>query len=106
MATKALLGWRKIPGADKRYMTGEYDIHERINANGLRGAMLDYQKPADTYRILALGDSSTEGYTVEEAETYTEVLRRRFESGSSWPAVEVVNGGTGGYSTDQELLFF
>ena len=101
-----VLGWRKIAGANRRYITPEYDIHERINSKGLRGPELDYAKPSGVYRILVLGDSFTEGYTVVEDEIFTEVLRRDLETRWGAGAVEVVNGGTGGYSTDQELLFF
>lgn len=101
-----LLGWRKIPGAQKRYTTLEYDIEERINSKGLRGPEIAYEKPAGVFRLLVLGDSFTEGYTVEEKDTVTEVLGRSLTARWGRRRVQVVNGGTGGYSTDQELLFF
>lgn len=96
-----LLGWRKIPNARRRFTMTEFDVEERINAKGLRGPEFTYEKPAGTFRILALGDSFTEGYTVESHEVFTEVLAARMGTG-----VQVINAGTGGYSTDQQLLFF
>lgn len=101
-----LLGWRKVAGAVRRHTTSEYDVEERINSKGLRGPELDYEKPAGAFRVLVLGDSFTEGYTVEEDEVFTEVLRERLSGASDRAVIQVVNGGTGGYSTDQELLFF
>jgi lysophospholipase L1-like esterase len=49
-------------------------------------------------RIIGLGDSITEGFGVEEDETYLKVLESKYLTG-----VEVWNLGVVGYSTDQEL---
>lgn len=100
-----LLGWRKIPNARKRFRTAEYDVEERINSKGLRGHEYPYDKPREVYRILVLGDSFTEGYTVEFEDVFTEVLARRLNGAAGGKRLQVINAGTGGYSTDQELLF-
>jgi len=98
------LGWRKKPGARVRYERREYSVEVAINAHGLR----DPERPATpapgTFRILALGDSFVEGYTVDMPLTVTQVL----EKSLSTPAcpVEVLNAGTAAYSTDQEYLFY
>src|SRR5262245_4705138 len=89
-----LLGWRKIANASKRYVTAEYDIDEKINARGLRGPEFPYEKPAGVLRILVLGDSFVEGYTVEEREIFTEVMKNALEARLHTP-VEVINAGTG-----------
>ncbi len=100
-----LLGWRKTPGLSGLHVQPEYTVRERINAQGLRGPEVAYAREPGVSRVLALGDSFVEGYTVELDQSVTEVLRR--ELGRALERqVEVVNGGTGGYSTDQELLFF
>lgn len=101
----ATLGWRKVPGHRGRHTTGEYDVVETFNSRGLRGPEHAYQKPAGTRRVLVLGDSFVEGYTVGDAENVCRVLESELRAGRSGD-VEVINGGTGGYSTDQELLFF
>ncbi|MHC4937498.1 MAG: SGNH/GDSL hydrolase family protein [Planctomycetota bacterium] len=93
------LGWRKVPNGGGRHRTEEYEVEERFNSEGLRGPEFEIGKPPGAKRILLLGDSFVEGYTVPFEKTVGEVIRR--ETG-----VEVINGGTGGYSTDQELLFF
>lgn len=101
----SLLGWRKVPNASGQHITDEYMISENFNSQGIRGPEYPYNKFTDEYRILTLGDSFTEGYTVEFNELFSEVLKRELNNrGDRY--YEVINAGTGGYSTDQELLFF
>ena len=70
------LGWRKKPGARVRYDRREYDTEVAINANGLRDPERGYAAAPGTYRILALGDSFVEGYTVDMDKTVTQVLEK------------------------------
>lgn len=100
-----LLGWRKIPGFHGTHVQSEYTIIERFNSKGLRGPEYPYEKPKGEYRILILGDSFAEGYTVEFEDLFSELLERKLCAELKKP-VEVINAGTGGYGTDQELLFF
>ena len=100
-----VLGWRKIPGFRGTHVQEEYTVVEQFNSKGLRGPEIPYEKPAGTYRVLVLGDSFTEGYTVEFADLFSEILRGKLADATS-ARVEMVNAGTGGYSNDQELLFF
>ncbi|HEY2944515.1 MAG TPA: SGNH/GDSL hydrolase family protein, partial [Vicinamibacteria bacterium] len=53
---------------------------------------------------LVLGDSFIEGYTVPLAQTATQVLESSLTAAGC--AAQVINGGTAGYSSDQELLFY
>jgi hypothetical protein len=99
-----LLGWRKIPNFHGTHVQDEYTIVERFNSKGLRGPEYPYKKPAGEYRILVLGDSFAEGYTVEFEELCSELLKQKLSTGLN-KRVQVINAGTGGYSTDQELLF-
>jgi hypothetical protein len=100
-----VLGWAKPAGAEAWIHRPEYDVDLVVNSHGLRGPDRGYEKPAGTRRILLLGDSFTEGYTVREEATLRAVLESLLmEPGCGrW---EVINGGTLGYSTDQEYLFF
>lgn len=100
-----LLGWRKIPGFRGAHIQEEYTIVEQFNSRGLRGPEYPYEKPVGEYRILALGDSFTEGYTVEFEDLFSEMLKKHLNAELK-TRIEVINAGTGGYSTDQELLFF
>ncbi len=97
------LGWRKKPGARVRYERREYRTEVAINSLGLRDPERAYAAPAGTFRVLALGDSFVEGYTVDMDRTVTQVLERTLRAPGC--PVEVLNAGTAGYSTDQEYLF-
>jgi len=99
-----LLGWRKIPNATGVHETTEYIVEETFNSKGLRGLEYPYAKSNQEFRILILGDSFAEGYTVSFHELFSEVLKRRLAHPTK--RIEVINAGTGGYSTDQEALFF
>jgi len=99
-----LLGWRKKPGARVVYHRREYTVEVAVNGHGLRDPERGYEAPAGTRRVLALGDSFLEGYTVPLGQTVTQVLERGLRGQGC--AVDVINGGTQAYSTDQELLFY
>ncbi|MFH1645779.1 MAG: SGNH/GDSL hydrolase family protein, partial [Candidatus Omnitrophota bacterium] len=100
-----LLGWSKIPNKKGVYSTSEYSVTESFNSKGLRGQEYSYEKKDGEYRILVLGDSFTEGYTVEFEELFSEVLKEGL-NGPSKSDFEVINAGTAGYGTAQEFLFF
>jgi hypothetical protein len=103
-----VLGWKHIPGATGRYRTAEYQTTEHFNSKGIRGPEVAYDKGENEYRVLILGDSFAEGYSVTFDRLFSQVLKRRLngQSKKKVPAYEVINAGTGGWSTDQELLFF
>ncbi len=98
-----LLGWEKAPGSVESWERDDFRAVERINSRGLRDVERAYPAGA-AFRVLALGDSFVEGYTVELERTVTRQLEGRLRQGGC-PA-EVVNGATAGYGTDQEWLFF
>jgi hypothetical protein len=87
-----------------RYDRREYATDVAINANGLRDPERGYAAPPGAFRVLALGDSFVEGYTVDLDRTVTQVLEQSL-GGPGCP-VEVLNAGTAAYSTDQEYLFY
>jgi len=98
------LGWRKAPSTSLRRHTGEFDVTLRTNSRGLReDEALGYEKPAGTARVLLVGDSFVLGYTVDRPDTIGDLLERELRSQGR--SAEVVNGGTEGYSTDQEALW-
>lgn len=98
------LGWTKTPGESIRRRTGEFDVTLETNSRGLRESeSVGYAKPAGTKRVLLLGDSFTLGYTVEGPDTISGLLGARLAAEGR--EVEVLNGGTEGYSTDQEVLW-
>ncbi|MBM4268439.1 MAG: hypothetical protein FJ144_17815 [Deltaproteobacteria bacterium] len=98
------LGWTKEPGASIRRHTGEFDVTLRTNSRGLREhESVTYENPSGRKRVLVVGDSFTLGYTVEEPDTIPSLLESQLRDEGR--DVEVLNGGTEGWSTDQEALW-
>jgi hypothetical protein len=100
-----LLGWSKIPGKIGSHTTIEYSVTEHINSRGIRGPEYTHDKADDEFRILILGDSFAEGYTVEFDQLFSEIMERNLNDDPN-SRYEIINAGTGGYSTDQELILF
>jgi hypothetical protein len=100
----ARLGWRKRPGARARYEREEYSTAIAINSHGQRDRERTWEPAPGVFRVLALGDSFLEGYSVEQEETVTHLLEARLDRPGC--PVEVLNAGTTGYSSDQEYLYF
>lgn len=99
-----LLGWRKRPGARVLFDRRDYRVEVVINSKGLRDRERTYERPSGTLRLLALGDSFVEGYSVPFEQSVGQVLERSIRTPAC--SVEVINGGTAAYSTDQEYLFY
>lgn len=98
------LGWTKSPSTSLRRHTSEFDVTLRTNSRGLReDESVGYEKPSGATRILMVGDSFTLGYTVERADTLSQLLAERMRAEGR--DVQVINGGTEGYSTDQEVVW-
>lgn len=99
------LGWSKTPGATTRRSTSEFDVRYTINSLGLRDdEMRDPGKPSGRFRALFLGDSFVLGYTVDRDDLFVDVLERWWKDEGR--DAECVNGGTEGWSTDQEVLWY
>jgi lysophospholipase L1-like esterase len=81
-----------------------------FNPQGFRGAPIDRVKPAGTIRVIALGDSNTFGWAVDDGANWPAQLEQRL--GASFPGTRVVNAGVWGYTLYQgrrrfhELLDF
>ena len=100
-----LLGWKKIPNNRAMHVTDEFRTTILTNSKSMRGPEYPYVDESAALRMVVLGDSFTEGYTVEFNEVFSEVLRGRLDTATGG-SVDVINLGTAGYSTDQELLLF
>jgi lysophospholipase L1-like esterase len=77
----------------------EFRVGARFNALGFRGEEFAVPKPPGRFRILALGDSFTEGLQVEEHETFV----ARIAAGLGDAPVDALNLGVSGYGTSGEL---
>ena len=96
-----ILGWMNREGAEGEWRT----IPEippafvRINGQGYRGRPFPLDKGKGAKRIVALGDSNTFGYGIEEGERFTDIIAKSLSSNS-----EMINFGVFAYGTDQEAL--
>ena len=73
-----------------------------INADGYRGTALAKEKPRDTLRIAALGDSQTFGIGIGEGESWPAVLEASLRRSLPGRKVEVMNCAVPGYDAEQE----
>jgi lysophospholipase L1-like esterase len=76
------------------------------NSRGFRDAEWEIEKPADTVRIAVLGDSFTEATQVAEEERFTELVEKQLGEQGLFGGrkIEVMNFGTSGYGTAQQLM--
>lgn len=102
------LGRALVPNAS--YRGGKASLH--VNSRGFRGEEFAVPKPAGTYRIFALGGSTTFGYypaTTSDETAYPAVLQGELNRHKPNPAVgryEVVNAGVPGYSLRTSMQNF
>jgi len=97
-------GWAKRADASVHRSTREFDITIATNSLGLRDdAMPSPAKPAGTKRVIVLGDSFALGYTVDRDDLFPDLLERWWRAEGR--PLDVVNTGTEGWSTDQEVVW-
>ena len=92
------------PSSTLNIYTGPIPYTVQTNALGFRGPEITLEKPAGTARIIALGDSVTDGFYVDNPDTYPVQLEQSLRK--SGHAVEVVNAARGGASIDREIAIF
>ncbi|MDH4161417.1 MAG: SGNH/GDSL hydrolase family protein [Nitrospirota bacterium] len=98
-----VMGWVNKPLKDEGVhfeFARDRFFQVRHNSLGLRGPETTKEKPRGTKRILLVGDSFFWGYGVSDDNVLSAVLQKELP-----PAVEVLNGGTTGYGTDQAHLW-
>src|SRR5262249_26814814 len=78
----------------------------RVNSAGFRGPEWTVAKPPGTFRIAVLGDSFTEAPQVAYEQTFCSVLEGELArcGALTGKKVQVLNFGTDGYGTAQELV--
>lgn len=85
--------------------TFEWEEEIKINSLGFRDYEYTAKKPDNTFRILMVGDSFTEGQGVKLDETFSKVLERSLKDKIGNKKVEVINTGVLSYSPLLEYLF-
>ena len=79
----------------------EFRVSVNISDAGIRDRDYPVQTPEGTYRIVAVGDSFTFGWGVENEQAWPKVLQRQLNAGNkrrSPPTIEVMNFGSPGTS--------
>jgi lysophospholipase L1-like esterase len=77
-------------------------VEVQINSDGLRDREYAVER-GESLRIIALGDSLTFGWGVEEKDGFVTLLEQQL---SQSRPVEVINFGTGNYNTEQQVNLF
>jgi len=99
-----------VPGASYVFSSNErcpgWGSAGRINSHGLRDREYDHGKPPGTFRILALGDSYTEGFQVHLEKTWPKLLERRLNEQHGRLKYEVINAGRSSMGTGTEYLYY
>jgi len=87
--------WHKSKGGKWKF---------KINKQGFRSNYdYSYEKKPNTIRIIALGDSHTQGFEVRQDYTYSSVIEKYLKKKGC--NAEVYNTGISGFSTVEELIF-
>jgi hypothetical protein len=97
-------GWKKRANLSLQRKGPEYSVRLATNELGLADdPMSTPAKPAGTYRVVALGDSFTQGFTVDRKDLFVDQLEHWWKAEGR--NVDVVNAGCEAYSTDQEVAW-
>jgi hypothetical protein len=83
----------------------EGEAYVSINSRELRDRERPVAKPPGTYRIVVLGDSYAEGLQVDVERTFWRLLEKQLQACTFQPGkqIDVINLGTSGFGTGQEL---
>lgn len=88
-----------------RSLSNEFDVSISINSMSLRDIEHPINKPANTYRILGLGDSFTMGFGADFEQTYLYKLEKMLNARYlENPNIEIIKAGIGRYYTELERL--
>lgn len=99
-----VFGWVLEPGVSYRNTFLQDAPRVTYNSRGWRDVEHDFDKRPDVFRILVLGDSFMEAYSVELNEAFhRRIVSRAKAHGLN---VETINLGVGGYGTLQQYLVF
>jgi len=76
-----------------------------INSQGFRGKEFTKEKSKGVYRIVCIGGSTTFSYNeTDETKTYPQLLEDALNTTFESPSFEVINAGTPGWTTAENLI--
>ncbi len=100
------VGWRGSPHFTTTVGTDDYYHNLKLNSVGMHDKEHQQSKPADTFRILVLGDSFVRAHQVKEEETSHQVLESLLNRKDSSQHFEAISAGVDAWGTGQELLYY
>lgn len=87
--------------------TGVFLKYIKINSDGYRDRLYKINKDNNTFRILALGDSTTMGHRMPISEVYHSLLEEKLNKEYGGKInFEIINGGQEGYTSYQGLNIY
>ncbi len=93
--------------ADKLYYAGRvYPFHPFLQAQPPSFDSYPKEKPPATFRILALGGSTTRDARLPEAARYPKVLERILQERFPSVRIEVINGGMDWYTSEHAAILY
>ncbi len=97
--------YRRTSNPYLRYelVPGAKTLNISINSDGFRGPEYSIPKPANTFRILMLGDSETFSFMLAQNDSLAAQLENMLNQNSGTVHYEVLNFGVEGYNIFQEL---
>jgi hypothetical protein len=102
-------GWTLVPGlrgwVTRCTGTPLPAVPVEVNSRGLRDRERPYAKPAETARVVLLGGNVAEGLAVPEQAMLARLLEERADRRQG-RRLDVVNAALGGWSLDNDLLWF
>ena len=99
-----ILGWVLEPGVTYSNRLLETTAQVTYNAQGWRDVERAVENPDRRFRILVLGDSFMEAYSVNLDRAFHQQLQHQAQNAGYF--LETINLGVGGYGTLQEYLAF
>jgi hypothetical protein len=88
------------PSITEMYSTSEFYGAYKTSSQGIRNAEVKIPKPKGIYRILAIGDSFTYGFGVNDGKAWPALLEKKLQSDFK---IEVVNAGAPGLDPYNEI---
>lgn len=97
------LSWQFKPNSRGQMVAASFNVTYKINSLGMRDKSRNLTKERNTKRILVLGDSFTEGFSVEQNQTFVYLLEEILNKQNK--KVEIWNAGVDGYAPDTEYVY-
>lgn len=104
LAANPFLRTALVPGT--RFRAGRFQID--VNSLGFRGDEFSVPKPPGTFRIFAVGESTTFGWkgTHSHREAWPALLEAKLRAAYPGRTIEVINAGVPGYTSIEQRINF